>query len=567
MAKTNHALKKNKLLGPLVNSPYQAKIIPFSKTNPNNLSTPFSSFIGREQELNELTRLLSREAVRLVTLTGMGGIGKTRLSLELANRMLAGFSDGVYFVELASITNVELVPGIIAQTLGLKDPRTSQWSELLKSHLQNKQMLLVLDNFEQVVGAAKLVLELLATAPKVKIVITNREILRLYGEHQYEVPLLELPDTRQMPAFEQLAQNTAVNLFVQRACMVKPDFRLTHENAIAIAELGILLEGLPLAIEIAAVSSRIYTPQALLNRLLVSRLKLPCTQAKNLPERQQSLLATIEWSYELLKSNEKKLFRHLGIFKGGFTVEAVEAVYEDSLWTEDDLLSLVNKSLLRVVENVHSSEPHYILRESIREYALAKLTECGELDSATENFSDYYLALAEKATLELNGLSQVAWLKSLIYEQGNFRAILDVALASGDAETALQIAGGLWQFWWISGQLSEGRRWLEEALALQAGEEDTTSPLDFAMGDLLQLALPKQNEMVKPVAKPSLSELTRREIEVLRLVAQGMTNQEVAQKLVISAGTVNVHLNSIYGKLDVRSRTAAAHFALQHKLI
>jgi predicted ATPase/DNA-binding CsgD family transcriptional regulator len=570
MNKTNHALKKNKAFEPLVKLPYPAKILPFSRlaTPPHNLATPFTSFIGREEELLELSNLLNRREVRLVTLTGMGGTGKTRLSQALAHRLLPKFADGVYFVDLASISNPDLIAGLIAQTLELKDNRASPSLAVLKTYLKDRQMLLVLDNFEQLLSGSKIVAELLSISPQLKIVVTSREVLQIYGEQPYEVPLLETPDTRVLPELEQLTRNTAVNLFVARARTVKPDFNLDENNALPVAELCVLLEGLPLAIEIAAVSSRIYTPQAFLNRLLVARLRLPAQQSQNLPRYQQSLLSVIQWSYDLLQEDEKKLFRHLAIFRGSFGAEAVEAVCNEGAWVEEHLQALVSKSLVQVQETPAANAPLFSLRESIREFALERLTENHELETATQAFTAYYLAQADKATQELTGAQEVVWLKGLIYEQANFRAVLDNALQNGNAGNALQIAGGLWQFWWISGQLSEGRKWLEEALALQSTESKQAHQANFALGDLLQLALPKQNEPVKPPkVETPLIELTRREVEVLRLVAQGLTNQEVAQKLVISAGTVNVHLNSIYGKLEVRSRTAAAHYAVQHKMI
>ena len=351
---------------------------------PSNLPMQRSPLIGREREVAAVAALLRRDDVGLVTLLGPGGVGKTRLSLQVAVDLLDDFKDGVWFVNLAPITDPALVPSTIAQTLGVKEAGGEPLPETLKAYLREKRLLLLLDNFEQVVAAAPLVADLLASARHLKVLITSREVLHLYGEHEYPVPPLALPDLKHLPPLDYLSQYAAVALFIQRAQAIKPDFQVTNANAPAVAEICARLDGLPLAIELAAVRVRLFPPEALLGRL-EHRLKALAGGARDLPARQQTLRGTIDWSYQLLDPAEQTLFARLGVFVGGCTLEAAEAVCNPDgalpLEVLDALTSLVDKSLLRQHGDRTStldSEPRFGMFETVREYALERLAASGE---------------------------------------------------------------------------------------------------------------------------------------------------------------------------------------------
>ena len=322
---------------------------------PHNLPTQPTTLIGREGELAKARAVLSDPAVRLLTLTGPGGTGKTRLSLQLAAEALYDFEQGCFFVSLSAVHDPAQFGPAVAQSLGLKEIPGQSIIENLKKHLGDKQILLVLDNFEQLVAAGPLVADLLTAAPRLKVIVTSRTVLHLYGEHEYPVPPLTLPDLKQLPSVERLSGYAAVALFVQRARLVKPDFNLTTENAAAVAEICARLDGLPLAIELAAARIKLLPPSAMLPRLAQS-LKLLTSGSRDLPTRQQTLRGAIDWGYELLDASEKSLFARLAVFAGGSTLEAVEAVCnpDGSLPVEvfDGLASLVDKSMLRQLDQI-----------------------------------------------------------------------------------------------------------------------------------------------------------------------------------------------------------------------
>jgi predicted ATPase/class 3 adenylate cyclase/DNA-binding CsgD family transcriptional regulator len=463
---------------------------------PTNLPAQATPLIGREREVAAVCALVQRPEVRLLTLTGPGGTGKTRLGLQVAAEMIDAFTDGVYFVALAAISDPAPVLSAIAQALGLSESGSQPLHELLHAYVRNKHVLLLLDNFEQVLAAGTDVATLLEVAPRLKVLITSRTVLHLYGEHEYVVPSLTLPDPKHLPPLERLTQYEAVRLFIARAQAAKADFAATNANAPAIAEICVRLDGLPLAIELAAARIKILAPQALLARLS-SRLNLLTGGARTLPARQQTLRSTIDWSYGLLDAGEQRLFAQLGVFVRGCTLDAAEAICTTSadqdLAVLDGLASLVDKSLLQQQEQAQG-EPRFTILETIREYALERLDASGTIAALQQRHAAYYLALAEEAYLKLEGAQQVVWLERLEAEHDNMRATLRWALHQGDFELAARLGGALWRFWLVHGHLSEGSQWLAQALTrsqslaepIQAQAFKAASALAWAQGDFPQ---------------------------------------------------------------------------------
>ncbi len=424
--------------------------------------------------------------MRIVTLTGPGGTGKTRLALQVAADIVDEFEDGVYFVNLAPITDSELVASTVAQALGVREAGDKSLVDSLKDYLRDKEMLLVLDNFEQVAQAAPMVAELIGAAPQLKVVVTSRARLQVRGENEYPVPPLSLPDPKSLPALERLTQYEAVRLFIERAVDVKPDFEVNNDNAPAVAEICVKLDGLPLAIELAAARIKILPPQAILTRLQglqsQSRMKLLTGGAKDLPARQQTLRNTIEWSYDLLDEGEKQLFRRLAVFQGGRTLEATEAVCnsDGDLGVEvlDGVQSLVDKSLMRQEEGEGEGaggEPRFVMLETIHEYAMDKLEESGEAEQIKREHADFFLKLAEEAEPQLTGGQQAVWLDKLEEDHDNLRAALGWSTGEdGNPEIALRLCWALWRFWARHSHYTEGRKWTETAL--EVGNE-ASAPL------------------------------------------------------------------------------------------
>ncbi|MDQ5851887.1 MAG: adenylate/guanylate cyclase domain-containing protein, partial [Chloroflexota bacterium] len=473
---------------------------------PNNLPAQPTPFIGREREVAAVRQRLLHPDIRLITLTGPGGIGKTRLGLRVAAQVLNDFPDGVYFVALAPISDPMLVSVTVAQTLGVKETSGESLLDSLKAYLREKQLLLLLDNFEQVVVAAPLITELLAAAPGLKVLVTSRASLHLQGEREFPVPPLALPDPKHLPTLDTLSQYEAVELFIQRAQAVNPDFQVTNTTAPAVAEICVRLDGLPLAIELAAARSKLLSPQALLQRLQ-HRLQVLTGGARDLPARQQTLRSTIDWSFSLLEAGEQTLFARLGVFVGGFSVEAAETVCHESgigdQWSGvrgqesgdegrsaspsqiptpdsrlpipvlDGLQSLLDKSLLHQVPGA-SGEPRFRMLEIIREYALERLAARGEVEATERTHATYYLTLAEAAAPELQGSRQGAWLEQLEMEHDNLRAALRWSLNRGEVEVGLRLGAALWRLWHMRGYVSEGREWLEKLLPLS--EHSRVSP-------------------------------------------------------------------------------------------
>ena len=427
---------------------------------PTNLPAPTTSLVGREREIAAVCQRLLRTDVRLLTLVGSPGIGKTRLSLASASTLLSEFSNGVYFVPLAPVSDPALVANAIAQSLDVQDMGGQSISEILKHYLREKVLLLVLDNFEHLLSAAPLVAELLAAASRLKVLATSREALRVYGEQEYPVPPLALPDPKVSDGVETLREYEAVALFVKRAKAVKPDFDLTPDNALAIVAICARLDGLPLAIELAAARMKLYTPNALFGRLHQC-LSALTGGARDLPERQQTLRGAIAWSYDLLNEGEKILFARFGVFVGGWSLEAIEAVCSANLSMDvyDGLESLLNKSLVQQTEGANG-KPRFMTLETLREYALEKLAESGEEQAVRQAHAEYFLALAEQAEPELYRADQQRWLNRLEEEYNNLREGLEW-FYHNNVESAACFAVSLTNFWWIKGNIRERAFWLE----------------------------------------------------------------------------------------------------------
>ncbi|HSH81589.1 MAG TPA: adenylate/guanylate cyclase domain-containing protein [Herpetosiphonaceae bacterium] len=446
------------------------------ENRPNNLPLQPTPFLGRERELAALGTLLRTPSIRLLTVTGPGGTGKTRLALQAAADALDHFADGVWFVNLAPIGDPMLVVSTIAHVLVVHETGQQSLVDLLKHHLRDKALLLLLDNFEQVLGAAPAVADLLGVAPRLTVLVTSRAPLRLRGEHEYSVPPFAVPDPRHLPALAALTQYDAVRLFIARAQEVRADFAVTNANAPAVAEICVRLDGLPLAIELAAARVRLFSPPALLARL-GSRLTLLTGGARDQPARHQTLRGAIDWSYSLLQSDEQILFARLAVFLGGRTFEAIEAVCnpEGGLDVLAGVESLVEKSLLRQEEGP-GGEPRLVMLETIHEYARERLELSGEVENLRQRHAAYFLQMAEAAEGEFMGPHQAAALARLAPEQDNVRAALTWVLERREGETALRLAGAFGHFWNASGQLIEGRQWLEAALAM-------TQPAQAAVPD------------------------------------------------------------------------------------
>ena len=460
----------------------QDNIIVFPEPPPGDkaqLATPPlpvspTKLVGREHEVQALRALLLRPDARLLTLTGTAGVGKTRLALEVARELVHDFADGVHVVSLAPISDPALVIPTIAHRLGLAESGSQPLLELLKTSQRDKHRLLLLDNFEHVIQAATLLAELLEACPTVKILVTSREVLRLRAEHRFAVPPLALPDPKHLPDDRSLAHVPAVDLFIQRAQAIRSDFYVTADNAATIAEICLRLDGLPLAIELAAARINLLPPQALLARLS-QRLTVLTSGARDVPERQRTLRNTLAWSYQLLDAKAQRLFRRLSVFVGGCTLEAVCAALDaetTAVSVLDGVASLVDKSLLHQTEQV-DGEPRYVMLETIREYGLECLQACGELEAVRRAHAAYYLRLAE-AMEPLIRAEQVQWLDQLEREHGNLQAALSWLITSEERELALRFGGALWQFWRRHGHLSEGYGFLERTLA---DSEGTAAPI------------------------------------------------------------------------------------------
>jgi predicted ATPase len=423
------------------------------------LPVPTTPLLGREREAAALEDLVIREGARLVTLTGPGGVGKTRLAVEAARRLGPHFADDVRFVELASVSSVDLVAAAVATGLGLTTTGDKLITDV-QSYLRARRLLLVLDNFEQVVGAAPQLAELLGVAPGLVVLVTSRVVLRLSGEHEFPVPPLPVPPAGSSPDPDQLQRYASVALFTERAHAADPGFELTGGNAEAVAEICRRLDGLPLAIELAAARVRLLPPAALLPRL-GQQLSLLTGGARDLPQRQHTLRNTLDWSYGLLSASEQALFARLGVFAGPFSLPAAEAVGADPpdpgqakepAPVLETLGSLVDSSLVQA--DTRGGEPRFALLETIREYALERLGD-GDWMQAHDRHAAYFQALAEPAAAELAGPGQLAWLDRLEAEHDDLLAAMSWLVDQGPPEQALRLFSATWRFWWLRGHAAE----------------------------------------------------------------------------------------------------------------
>jgi predicted ATPase len=455
------------------------------------LPLPATPLLGREYDVAQVCTLLQQTTVRLLTLTGAPGIGKTRLGLQVATDLHAAFVDGIVFVPLAPISDPDLVLATIAQVLDVQEQASRALLDSLKGFLREKHLLLLLDNFEQLISAAPLVSELLAAAPGLKVLATSRRPLRLSGEQEFVVAPLALPPrgktTQASACAAILTQYAAVQLFIVRAQAVKADFAVTDATAAAIAEICHRLDGLPLAIELAAARVKLFPPQALLTRLK-RRLQLLTTGAQDLPARQQTLRTTIDWSYQLLGAGEQLLFARLGVFVGGCTLEAVEAISTtaDDLRSDvlDGLTALVDQSLLKQIEDV-GDEPRFTMLEIIREYASEQLMARGEVEVLQQHHAAYYLALAERAAPKLHGTEQGTWLDRLEIEHDNLRAALEWSNSVAEPTLGVRLATALFELWERRGSVSEGRRWLSELLLRVPERSSIRAAILWRLGNMV----------------------------------------------------------------------------------
>ncbi|MEA2682225.1 MAG: hypothetical protein QOK05_553 [Chloroflexota bacterium] len=435
---------------------------------PNNLPTQMTTFIGREKELEETHQLL--HTVRLLTLTGPGGTGKTRLSVQVAADLAQEF-DGVYWVPLAPIDDPELVTTTIASVLGLQESGQKTPQEMVIENLRTRKVLLVLDNFEQVTAAAPAIGEILKGAPGVKIIASSRAPLRVYGEQEYPVPPLGVPDLHHLPSLESLSQYAAVKLFIDRATSIKPDFKIDNENAPSVAAITELVDGLPLAVELAAARIRLLPPRQMLARLENSLGDLG-GGARDLPARQQTLRGAIAWSYDMLEEPTRRLMQRFGVFARGATLEHAEMVCGTSNELGADVLGgleqLIEQSLLRTLEG--DAEPRFLMLHVIREFALDRLQESGEEDELRERHAMVFLDFAEAAGGHLLGDDVGPWLERLEAEQDNLRAALAWFVGRGDDAAATRMGSVLWRFWQMRGHVREGRERLEQVLAMEFPE-------------------------------------------------------------------------------------------------
>jgi predicted ATPase/class 3 adenylate cyclase len=549
-----------------------------SLETPTNLPMQRTSFVGRKREVARVRNHLRGPG--LLTLTGPGGSGKTRLALQTAGELMEDYRDGVFLVELAAINDPRLVPSTIADAVGARAEGVRPVLDTLKDHVRDREMLLILDNFEQVLAAASVVSDLFTAAPGLRVLATSREPLHVSGENEFAVPPLKLPDVRETPTLKRLMRNESVALFVNRATAIDSGFRVTEANAQSVAELCRRLEGLPLAIELAASRVKVLSPEAILERL-ENRLELLTGGPVDLPARQRTLREAIGWSYDLLDEPERAVFRRLSVFAGGWTLEAAEAVTKHGAEVGGNLLgilgSLIDKSLVERAQ-ASSEALRFGMLETIREYAAERLDAAGEAHATRDRHASRFLDLAEAAEPHLRGVDQKRWLDHLEVEHDNVRAALRRAIDAGHHEAALRLVGALWRFWQLHGHLDEGRRWTEEVLTLpgSAGRtahraraltalggvaywQEDLSTTEAAYEEALAIAQDLGDRLARAEGLYNLSFIPAYQGDFKRAVAIVRESQTMFEELGVPRGVADtVWLLAIVARLEGDNSTARA---------